>query len=168
MVRSKDLRLVPSLGSSRGGRAGCNSGGVPELIRPYAGLPLRSARSFRAWLKTVTHNAWQDYLTRQNKPGRATGTESAFERLAAIEARDDLTRRLSEAFDEELLKEAAARVQLRVEPRTWDAFRLLAIEGRSGADVAERLDMKVATVYVARSKLQRMLREEVMRLDPDE
>jgi len=37
--------------------------------------------------------------------------------LTAIEARDDLARRLAEAFDEESLKEAAARVRLRVDPR---------------------------------------------------
>jgi len=66
-----------------------------------------------------------------------------------------------------LLKEAAARVRLRVEPRTWDAFHLLAIEGRSGAEVARRLEMKVATVFVARSKVQRMLCEEITRLDQD-
>ena len=123
--------------------------------------------SFRAWLKTLTHHAWRDYLERQQKPGRGTGTESAIERLAAIEAREDLARRLAEAFDEELLKEAAARVRLRVEPRTWDAFHLLAIEGRSGAEVAQQLNMKVATVFVARSKVQRMLREEVARLEQD-
>ena len=89
------------------------------------------------------------------------------ERLAAVEAQDDLARRLGEALDEELLREAIARVRLRVEPRTWDAFHMLAIEGRSGAEVAERLQMKVATVFVARSKVQRMLREEVSRLDRD-
>jgi len=61
--------------------------------------------------------AWQDYLARQQKPGRGTGSESAIERLTAIEARDDLARRLAEAFDEESLKEAAARVRLRVDPR---------------------------------------------------
>jgi RNA polymerase sigma-70 factor (ECF subfamily) len=121
--------------------------------------------SFRAWLKTLTHHAWQDYLARQQRPGPGSRSESAIERLAAIEARDDLARRLAEAFDEELLKEAAARVRLRVEPRTWDAFHLLAIEGRSGAEVARHLEMKVATVFVARSKVQRMLREEVMRLE---
>jgi RNA polymerase sigma factor (sigma-70 family) len=123
--------------------------------------------SFRAWLKTVTHNAWQDYSASQRKPGRGSGCESTLERLAAIEARDDLTRRLAEAFDQELLKEAAARVRLRVEPRTWDAFHLLAIEGLRGAEVAQRLEMKVATVFVARSKVQRMLREEVARLEQE-
>ena len=122
-------------------------------------------RSFRAWLKTLTHHAWQDYLEKQRRPGRGSGSESVMERLAAVEAQDDLARRLAEAFDQELLKEAAARVRLRVEPRTWNAFHLLAIEGRSGAEVARRLQMKVATVFVARSKVQRMLREEVGRLD---
>jgi RNA polymerase sigma-70 factor (ECF subfamily) len=123
------------------------------------------SRSFRAWLKTLTHHAWQDYLEKQRRPGRGSGSESVMERLAAVEAQEDLALRLAEAFDQEMLKEAAARVRLRVEPRTWDAFHLLAVEGRSGAEVAQQLQMKVATVFVARSKVQRMLREEVSRLD---
>jgi RNA polymerase sigma-70 factor (ECF subfamily) len=85
--------------------------------------------------------------------------------LAAIEARNDLSKRLSEVYDEEVLREAAARVRLRIEPRTWDAFQLLAIEGRSGVEAAKRLGMKVATVFVARSKVQRMLCQEVARLE---
>jgi RNA polymerase sigma-70 factor (ECF subfamily) len=52
-----------------------------------------------------------------------------------------------------------------VEPRTWEAFELLAIQGCTGAEAASRLKMKVATVFVARSKVQRMLREELARLD---
>ena len=58
-----------------------------------------------------------------------------------------------------------ARVRLRVQPHTWQAFEMLGLEGRSGAEAAERLGMKVATVFVARSKVQRMLREELERLD---
>ncbi len=123
--------------------------------------------SFRAWLKTVTHHAWQDYLSKKRKPGQGSGDETTRELLAAVEARDDLARRMADAADEELLKEAAARVQLRVEPRTWKAFHLLAIEGRSGAEAAELMGMKVATVFVARSKVQRMLREELARLEPE-
>ena len=97
------------------------------------------SRSFRAWLKTLTHHAWQDYLEKQRRPGRGSGSESVMERLAAVEAQDDLAFRLGVAFDQELLKEAAARVRLRVEPRTWDAFHLLAVEGDPGAEVARRL-----------------------------
>ena len=123
--------------------------------------------SFRAWLKTVTHNAWHDCLCKKRRVGRGSGSTSAMERLAAIEAKDDLTRRMEDAADQELLKEAAARVRLRIEPRTWDAFHMLAVEGKSGAEAAELLGMKVATVFVARSKVKRMLREELARLDHD-
>jgi RNA polymerase sigma factor (sigma-70 family) len=123
-------------------------------------------RSFRAWLKTVSHHTWQDYLAKQRRPGQGSGGDGAWARLSDVEARDDLQEWIVAAGDEELLKEAAVRVQLRVEPRTWDAFRLLALEGRSGAEAAKLLGMKVGTLFVARSKVQRMLREELSRLDP--
>jgi RNA polymerase sigma factor (sigma-70 family) len=123
--------------------------------------------SFRAWLKTVTHHAWQDYLSKKRKPGQGVGSEAAFGLLEAVEARDDLARYLADAADQELLLEAATRVRLRIAPRTWDAFQLLAVEGLSGAEAAKRLGMKVATVFVARSKVQRMLREELARLEPE-
>ncbi len=108
--------------------------------------------SFRAWLKTVTHHAWLDHLSHKRKAGEGSGSQSAFDLLATIEARDDLVRRIADAADQELFKEAAARVQLRVEPRTWKAFRLLAVEGLSGAAAAERLGMKVASVFVRAAK----------------
>jgi RNA polymerase sigma-70 factor (ECF subfamily) len=57
------------------------------------------------------------------------------------------------------------RVQGRVEPHTWEAFRLTALEGLSGAEAAGRLRLKVATVYKAKSKVQQMLQEEVARLE---
>ena len=63
------------------------------------------------------------------------------------------------------LSACAARVQRRVEPHTWDAFRLLALEGCSGAEAAGKLGMKVATVFVARSKVQKLLRQELAKLD---
>jgi RNA polymerase sigma-70 factor (ECF subfamily) len=88
--------------------------------------------------------------------------------LESLEARDDLLARLDEQFDRELLEEATIRVRLRVEPHTWEAFRLTAIEGMSGAAVAEQLRLKVATVFKAKSKVQRMLREEISRLEGDD
>ncbi len=121
--------------------------------------------SFRAWLKTLTRRAWHAYATKQRKAGRGTGDESSLEQLNNIKAREDLAQRLEQAFDQELLKEASTMVRLRVEQRTWAAFELLTVEGLSGSEVAAKLNMKVATVFVARSKVQRMLREELARLE---
>jgi RNA polymerase sigma-70 factor (ECF subfamily) len=86
-------------------------------------------------------------------------------KLESVEAGEDLLERLNEQFDQELLAEAQERVQRRVEPHTWQAFLLTAVEGLSGAEAAGRLGVKVATVFQARSKVQKMLREEVARLE---
>ncbi len=68
------------------------------------------------------------------------------------------------AFDEELLQEAMATVRQGVAPHTWEAFRLTALERQSGAEVARRVNMPVMHVYVARQRVQQMLRQEVERL----
>ena len=68
----------------------------------------------------------------------------------------------------ELLEQAVQRVRLRVKPHTWEAFKLTALDGLSGAEAARRLQMKVGQVYVARSTVQRMLREETQNLESPE
>jgi RNA polymerase sigma factor (sigma-70 family) len=124
-------------------------------------------RSFRGWLKTVTRHAWSDYWSGR-KAAVAAGGSQAVELLHTVEAREDLVQRLDDEFDREVLDEAAARVRQRVVPRTWQAFELTAVQGRSGAEAAAALGMKVATVFVARSKVQKMLQEEIRRLEgPD-
>src|SRR5947207_2353024 len=70
-----------------------------------------------------------------------------------------------EQFDLELLEEAQRRVRLRVEPHTWEVFRLLTFEALPGAEAAARVGMKVSAAYVAKSKVQKMLQEELGRLE---
>jgi RNA polymerase sigma-70 factor (ECF subfamily) len=124
------------------------------------------AQRFRGWLRTVTHRAFCDWHeARQRRPGQGSGDSAVAAQLETIEARDDLLRRLEEEFDGELLQEALARVRLRVEERTWEAFRLLAFEGLSGEEAAARVGMKLGAAYVAKSKVQRMVQEEIARLE---
>ena len=125
-------------------------------------------RSFRGWLMTVAHNVWSDFVSDRRRAGLTIGDTTVIELLNSVEVGDDLTRQLDEECQRDLLENAMLRVRQRVEARTWDAFRLLALEGRSGAETATQLGMKVATVFVARSKVQRMILEEARKLDaPD-
>ena len=64
-----------------------------------------------------------------------------------------------------MLAAAMSQVRLRVEPHTWQAFQLTAIEGVSGADAASRLQLPIASIYQAKSRVQKLLQEEVERLD---
>jgi RNA polymerase sigma-70 factor (ECF subfamily) len=136
-----------------------------RLARKLRDFTYDPARSFRAWLKTVTHHAWRDFAGGLNRPGVASGDSRTLELLQTVEARDALVNALDEEYDRELLDEALARVRLRVQPHTWQAFHLLAVEGRAGAEAAAELGMKVAAVFVARSKVQKMAREEVRKLE---
>ena len=136
-----------------------------KLVRHLPGFAYDPARSFRGWLKTLTQHAWSDYCEGRRRAGVASADSRAWERLQNIEARDDLVVRLKDEFDREMLDEAMARVRLRVDPAKWEVFRLLALEGLSGAEVGERLAMKVATAFVVRSKVQRMIQEELRKLE---
>ena len=124
-----------------------------------------AAKSFRGWLRTLTHHAWSDYLESRARPGQGSGDSQVADMLNSIEARDELVRQLESEFDRELLEEAMTRVRLRVAPRTWEAFRLTALEGLSGAEAADRIPMQVAQVYVAKRRVQKMLSAEVVKLE---
>jgi RNA polymerase sigma-70 factor (ECF subfamily) len=122
-------------------------------------------RSFRAWLKTVTYHAWQDFVASRRTAPLATGAESDAARLNSVTARDDLARELEELFDLELLEAAMEQVRLRAAPHTWLAFSMTAVEGVPAPEVARRLGMKIARVYAARSNIQQRLQEECRRLE---
>lgn len=124
-----------------------------------------SSRSFRAWLKTLTHHAWSDFLEARQRPGRGSGDSQVADMLHSVEARADLVQHLEAEFDREVLEEAMARVRLRVAPQTWEAFRLTALEGCSGAEAAQLIPMQVAQVFVAKRRVQKMLSTEVAKLE---
>jgi RNA polymerase sigma-70 factor (ECF subfamily) len=123
------------------------------------------SKRFRGWLRTVAHHAWTRYLDEHRRPGRGAGDSGARELLDSVEARDDLTRRLEEEFDMELLQAAMAAVRQRVKAGTWEAFRLVALEGKSGEETARLLGVSVDLVFKARSNVTKLLREEMQQLE---
>lgn len=118
------------------------------------------SRSFRAWLKTVTQNAWHDFVRSRKQSGVA---QSASMDLIADshDALEDLEKRMEDAFEGELLELALRHVKNRVKPATWMAFQLTALENRTGAEAAKELQMQVAHVFVAKHRVHKMLEEEI-------
>ncbi len=111
--------------------------------------------------RVIVHHALTDFArARRRLESRAKGQ---VELLAeSPDAMADLERSLEGAFHGELLELAMRRVEKRVKPRNWQAFRLTTIEGLSGADAADRLQMPVAQLYVAKNRVQKLLQEEIL------
>jgi RNA polymerase sigma-70 factor (ECF subfamily) len=139
-----------------------------NLARTLPDFVYDPRKSFRGWLRTLTQRAWSDFLDQQRRGVRGSADSRVFDLLETVSAREDLVQRLQHAFDQELLEQAMEEVRQRVEPRTWEAFHMTAVQELPGADVAQRLGMLVGAVYRARSIVQKMLRETLARLDPSD
>jgi RNA polymerase sigma factor (sigma-70 family) len=125
---------------------------LAEKLRDFQYDP---ARSFRGWIKTLTHHAWSDFVETRQKAGRGSGDSQVNGLLLGVEARDDLAQQLEAEFDRELLEAAIIRVRLRVAPQTWKAFALTALEGLSGAEAAKRIPMQIAQVFIAKRRVRK-------------
>lgn len=116
---------------------------------------------FRSWLKTVSWRAWADYLKAQGRNAAKPGSLGLLEQLDTLEARSDLMDQLDDEANREILEVAIRRIRARVNDNTFEAFRLMTFEGLSGTEVAEKTGMKVGGVFVAKSRVDKMLSEEV-------
>lgn len=124
---------------------------------------------FRAWLFTITRNRLYSYFEKRKKAGPAGNDTAQLELLS--QAADDRNE-LSEQWELEHLRALAAvameTVRENSDPKTWSAFRITAVEGRSAAEAAEELSMSAGAVYVAKSRVTARLRAEIERLELEE
>ncbi len=124
----------------------------------------RGRGSFRAWMKTIAWRCWCDVVAKADRLKNTELSESLRETPEAYQA-------LEVDFDKlvmhEMLQTSMSIVQRRVEPKTWDVFRLTALESVPSTDVAAQLGMQVDAVYAARCRVQRWITQEFKRLDGD-
>jgi RNA polymerase sigma-70 factor, ECF subfamily len=117
--------------------------------------------AFRAWLRTIVCSRTVDYWRSIDGRTPATGGSGATAALQQIADPDsELNRQWDEEHDRYVVHCLLDLVDEEFEPMTLRAFRLLALDGASGAEVAEGLGMSVASVYVAKSRVLARIRQE--------
>lgn len=161
---------VIRLWCQRWGLQECDAQDVTQtvLVRLTVKLPgfnYDQTKSFRGWLKTLTHHAWHDFITDSSRRTRGSGDSAVLAQLHSTEARIDLETRVEAAFDRELLDIAIERVKSRVALATWSAFFRTAFEGTSPTAVADELGVRVAQVYLSKHRVQKLLTEEIAALE---
>lgn len=136
---------------------------VKVVCAMRAGRYNESKGNFRAWLKTVTRNAICDLMRGWDEAGGGGDTEM-LANLATAPETAGMDAELEREHEKELLRQAERRVRQRVQPHTWEAFRLSAVELVSAKETAQRLGMRVGEVYVAKSRVIKLLNQEVTRM----
>ncbi len=119
--------------------------------------------SFRNWLATITRSRTTDYFRKAAKSPTAVGGTDG---LAALRQQAEIldSTITSEGIQGVLSKQVLRSVQAEFEPTTWDAFWLTTIENQSPTEAAEATGLSRASVYQAKSRVLRRLRQRLEEL----
>jgi RNA polymerase sigma-70 factor (ECF subfamily) len=131
------------------------------LVRELPSFERRRHGSFRAWLRQVTVNQVRTYCKRHRKQPRVGLGEEGERLLAQLEdSNSDLSWQWDQDHDRQVLQRLLAIVQADFEPKTWQAFTRVALDGLSLAEVAQELALSESAVAQAKFRVLKRLREE--------
>lgn len=122
---------------------------------------------FRTWLHRIAHNAIINALTRR-APDCGSGDTELHKLIDAQPAgagpHSDLLRL---EFRREQFRWAAKQIRAEFQTDTWQAFWLTAVESEPVDVVSRKLGKSSGSVYAARSRVMRRLKEKLSELDMD-
>jgi RNA polymerase sigma-70 factor (ECF subfamily) len=116
-------------------------------------------KSFRAWLRTVTLNKWRDNCRRRAAAPLATNGA-----LADVPGPDGLDAFWDAEYHRHLVGRAMSIMRTEFEPTTWQACWECVAGGKSAAEVGALLGISENAVYIARCRVLRRLRRELVGL----
>ena len=121
----------------------------------------RPGDTFRGWLRVVTRNQILLHFRRNADEPQAAGGSDAHLRLQGIA--DPLAGCEAEEQVEfsRLCRHVMQQVRSEFEEKTWHAFWLTVVEGRSPAALTQELGMSAASIRQAKSRILRRLKQEV-------
>jgi RNA polymerase sigma factor (sigma-70 family) len=133
---------------------------VSGSIERWEADPARG--TFRGWLTTVARNLVVNFLIRQGRHPRGSGDSDVKRRLDEQPAPEG---EASAFFDLEAKRQtfhwAAEQIREEFREATWQAFWKTAVDDVAVNEVARELKITVGSVYVARSRVMKRLREKI-------
>ncbi len=155
-------------------RAGVPEDDCPDLVQNVFFSVARGANkftrkketgSFRSWLATIVRTRVCDYFRKHQNTEHALGGSQAKLRLEQVEALIDESTS-SDRTETLVVRQVLESIRSDFAAQTWQAFWSTTVEDKAAVEVAEITSLSVASVYQAKSRVLRRLREELRRL-PD-
>src|SRR5262249_4496076 len=115
--------------------------------------------AFRAWLRTIACNRARDYWRARQHPPPTRGRDAEEGPNQVEDPANERNQQRDQEHDRYVLRCLLDLMEQEFEPSTLQAFRRLALEGASGAEVADELGLSVAAVYVAKSRVLHKIRQ---------
>ncbi|WP_194242500.1 RNA polymerase sigma factor [Gimesia benthica] len=120
---------------------------------------------FRNWLSRITRNAILKAFSRQPRD-RATGGSGILDVLSELPDADPETdAMINLEYRRELFHRAAGYVRGEILEATWLAFEMSTLQQNSIERTADFLAVSTGSVYAARSRVMRQIRNTVIRLE---
>jgi RNA polymerase sigma factor (sigma-70 family) len=132
---------------------------IARVIDRWEADPARAR--FRTWLNRVATNAIINALSR-GRPDRGSGDTGLHDLLnarPAVNGNDSEFIRIEQR--REIFRWAARQIRSEFHPATWDAFWMTAVEGQAVDDIGRSLGLSRGSIYAARSRVMRRLKEKV-------
>ena len=123
--------------------------------------PSGRAGSFRGWLIRTARRVCLRSLRDRSQCDRAVGGSSIVEKLHDLAAPDEADGTDERDWQRWAFCWAAGQIEREIEPATWRAFWLTAVEGVPAGDAARQVGLSPGATYVAKSRVLARLKEEV-------
>jgi len=117
--------------------------------------------AFRTWLRTILINQVRHFLRTQRQRQSLDAGALPHELEQLQDPRSEASRRWDAEHDQQLVRRLLAAVRSEFQPRTWEVFRMLMLEDRPAAEVAQHFQMERTAVYVAKARVLARLRQEL-------
>lgn len=121
---------------------------------------------FRSWLFRVTYSKLARHFEKKNRQPQGTGSDTIRSMLDELPS-EEIEYDWDLEYRRRVFSWATEKVKPEFADHVWNAFWMTAVEEKSGADVAEDLEMSVGAVYVAKSRVIARLRERVATVNGD-
>jgi|SRR5436190_10332109 len=127
--------------------------------------------SFKAWLMTVTRSRIHDRLRKKcfRRGGEYFPREERLNTTQLVNEPVPEDAAVEQLWDEEwhrsVLNKATERVKQTVSPKEYQLFSLHGLKGIPAGQVADRLNVSLRSVYLAKYKISRLLKKEVRAIE---